>query len=254
VPYDAFDIVCFHPYRAMCAPEEPFDWWELDQYVKSWHKNDLAADYPLVKMTMEQQTDELIKVMSTFGPPKPLWITEICWNTDIHPYGVSEMRSAELLVRFYVTAIASRKIEKAFWWTLKDGGNLQFDKAQMVGLMRADLQPKYAYYAYAVMTRMLEGKRWVRNESWGPEVYAAVFADDASDEETIVAWTPNNYAYCRITNSEKGLANHDLFGTRRVVAWNAQRTSNNSFPLGQSPIYVVGPKGMKVSVRSNPGW
>ncbi len=254
VPYDAFDIVCFHPYRAMCAPEEPFDWWELDQYVKSWHKTDLTAEYPLVKMTMEQQTDELIRVLSKFGKPKPLWITEICWNTDIHPYGVSELRSADLLVRFYVTAIASRKIEKAFWWTLKDGGNLQFDKAQQVGLMRADLQPKYSYYAYAVMARMLEGRRWVRNEAWGPDVYAAVFADDAAGEETIVAWSPNNYAYARITNTKKGLANYDVYGTKRVVAWNAQRTSNNSFPLGQSPVYIVGPKGMKVSARANPGW
>jgi hypothetical protein len=254
VPNDAFDIVCFHPYRAMCAPEEPFDWWELDQYVKSWHKSDLTPEYSLVKMTLEQQTDELVKVMSKFGKPKPLWITEICWNTDIHPYGVSELRSADLLVRFYVTTLASRKIEKAFWWTLKDGGNLQFDKAQMVGLTRADLQPKYSYYAYAVMARMLEGKRWVRNEAWGPEVYAAVFEDEAAGEETLVAWTPNNYAYARIGNNEKGLACYDVYGTKRVVAWDAKRTSNNSFPLGQSPIYVVGPKGLKVNVRPNPGW
>ena len=254
VPTDAFDIVCFHPYRAMCAPEEPFDWWELDQYVKSWHKNDLTPEYPLVKMTLEQQTDELIQVMAKFGKPKPLWITEICWNTDLHPYGVSELRSAELLVRFYVTAVASGKIEKAFWWTLKDGGNLQFDKAQMVGLMRADLQPKYSYYAYAVMARMLEGKRWVRNESWGPDVYAAVFAADGSEEETMVAWSPNNYAYARIRNTEQGLAVVDLYGTKRIVAWDARRTSNNSFPLGQSPVYLVGPKGLKMSVRPNPGW
>jgi hypothetical protein len=254
VPVDAFDIVCFHPYRAMCAPEEPFDWWELDQYVKSWHKNDLAPDYPLVKMTLEQQTDELIRVLSKFGKPKPLWITEICWNTDLHPYGVSELRSADLLVRFYVTAVASGKIEKAFWWTLKDGGNLQFDKAQMVGLLRHDLQPKYSYYAYAVLTRMLEGKKWIRNEAWGPEVYAAVFAAEGSDEETMVAWSPSNYAYARIRNSERGLTTCDVYGTRRFVAWDARRTSNNPFPLGQSPMYVVGPKGLKVSVRPNPGW
>ena len=49
----------------------------------------------------------------------------------------------------------------------------------MVGLVRADSPPKYAYYAYAVMTRMLEGKRWVRNDSFGPDVYACVFTDDA---------------------------------------------------------------------------
>ncbi len=255
VPYDAFDIVCFHPYRAMCAPEEPFDGWVLDQYVKgNWHKAGLTPEYPLVRMTFEQQTDELVKIMRKFGEPKPLWVTEICWNTDIHPYGVSEMRSAELLVRFYLACIASRKVEKAFWWTLRDGGGLQFDKAQMVGLMRSDLSPKYSYFAYAVMARMLEGKKWVRNDSWGPDVYAAVFADEAAGEETAVLWSPRDYAYVRITNSEKGLAQFDLFGTKRLVAWDARRTRNNPFPVGQSPVYVVGPAGFKITVRPNPGW
>jgi len=46
----------------------------------------------------------------------------------------------------------------------------------------------------------------------------------------------------------------DLYGTKRVVAWDARRTSNNPFPLGQSPVYIVGPKGLKMSVRPNPGW
>jgi hypothetical protein len=253
-PYDSFDIVCFHPYRAPCAPEEPFDWWVLDQYVKAdyWHKADLTADYPHVRMTFEQQTDTLIALMRKHGKPKPLWVTEITWNTDIHPYGVSELRSADLLIRFFLVALASRKIEKVFPWTLRDGGNLQFDKAQMVGLMRNDLQPKYAYYAYAVMTRMLEGKRWVRNDAWGPDVYAAVFTDDV--EDTLVLWTPKDYAYAKINNSEKGLTQVDLYGTKRFVAWDARRTRNNTFPLGQSPVYVVGPKGLKASVRPDPGW
>ena len=144
VPYDCFDIACFHPYRPPSAPEERFDWWELDQYVKSWHKKDLDANYPLIRMSFPEQTEELVKVMARFGKPKPLWITEICWNTHIHPYGTSELRQADLLVRFHVLALASGRIEKVFWWTLKDGGSRQFDQADMVGLVRADLTPKYS--------------------------------------------------------------------------------------------------------------
>ncbi|HEV8377484.1 MAG TPA: beta-galactosidase, partial [Tepidisphaeraceae bacterium] len=105
VPYDCFDIACFHPYRPPSAPEEKFDWWEQDQYVKSWHKNDLKVDYPLVHMSFLEQADELIKVMAKFGKPKPLWVTEICWNTNIHPYGSNELRQADMLVRFYLNAI-----------------------------------------------------------------------------------------------------------------------------------------------------
>lgn len=254
VPYDCFDIACFHPYRPPSAPEERFDWWELDQYVKSWHKRDLTPDYPLVKMSFLEQTDELIKVMEKFGKPKPLWVTEICWNSHLHPYGVSELRQADLAVRFYLLALASRKIEKVFWWTLKDGGTRQFDQADMVGLARNDLSPKYAYYAYAWMTRLLEGKKWVRNDAFGPDVYACVFTDEAKGEDTIVAWSPKPYAYVRVTNTEKGLTFYDVYGTKRFVPYDKVRTSHLPVPLGESPIYIVGPKGTKATVRPDPGW
>jgi len=253
VPYDSFDIACFHPYRPPSAPEDRFDWWELDQYVKSWHRHDLTPDYPLVRMSLLEQTEELVKVMERFGKAKPLWITEMCWNAHIHPYGTSELRQADLLVRFHVLTIASRRIEKAFWWTLRDTGTRQFDQADMVGLMRADLTPKYAYYAYAIMTRMLEGKKWAENQVLGPDVYAVAFTDEAKNEDTIVAWSPKPYAYVRI-NNDKGLTFYDIFGTRRFVPVDPVRTKSLPVPLGESPIYIVGPRGLKVKVRPDPGW
>ncbi|MBW8039637.1 MAG: hypothetical protein FVQ85_06515 [Planctomycetes bacterium] len=253
VPYDCFDIACFHPYRPPSAPEEHFDWWELDQYVKSWHRHDLKPDYPLVRMSFLEQTDELIKVMAKFGNPKPIWITEICWNSHIHPYGTLETRQADLVVRFHVLAIASQKIKKVFWWTLRDTGTRQFDQADMVGLLRNDLTPKYSYYAFSFMTRMLEGKKWVHNDVFGPQVYAVVFTDDKSDLDIIVAWSTKPYAYIRV-NNEKGLNIYDIYGTRRFVPVHKIRTKSLSVPLGTSPLYIVGSKGLKASVRPNPGW
>ena len=140
-----------------------------------------------------------------------------------------------------------------FWWTLKDIGDRQFDQADMVGLVRADLSPKYAFYAYGWMTRMLEAKRWIRNDSFGPDVYAVVFDDPNSDETIIVAWSTKPYAYIRV-NNEKGLTCYDIFATRRYVPFHPVRTKNLSIPLGESPIYIVGPKGLKAEVRPNPGW
>jgi hypothetical protein len=253
VPYDCFDIICFHPYRNPNAPEDKFDWWVLDQYVKRFHK-ELTPDYPLVHAGFMEQTEELIKMMEKFGQPKPIWITEMCFNTHIHPYGVSELRSADLLVRFHLLGLASRKVEKVFWWTLKDGGPQQFDAAEMVGLMRADLAPKYAFYAYVFMTRMLEGKRWIRNDAFGPDIYACVFTDDATSEDTLVLWSPKPFAYVRINNTEKGLTFYDLYGTKRVATYDKVRTGHLPVPLGESPIYVVGPKGLKATPKPDPGW
>jgi hypothetical protein len=253
VPYDCFDIACFHPYRVPSSPEEPFDWWELDQYVKSWHRNDLDPNYPLVRMDFLRQTDELIKVMAKFGPPKPIWITEICWNSQIHPYGVPETRQADLAVRFYVLAVASGKVEKVFWWTFKDTGTRQFDQADMVGFVRSDLSPKYSYYAFSFMTRMLEGKKWLRNDAFGPDVYAAVFTDPAAEQDMIVAWTTKPYAYIRV-NNEKGLNLYDIYGTRRFVPVVEVRTTSLPIPLGASPVYIVGSKGLQARLRPDPGW
>jgi len=254
VPNDCFDIACFHPYRPPSAPEDRFDWWELDQYVKSWHKRDLTPEYPLVRMSFLEQTDALVKVMEKFGKPKPLWITEICWNTHIHPYGTSELRQADLAVRFHLLCLASRKIEKVFWWTLRDGGERQFDQADMVGLMRHDLSPKYAYYAYGWMTRLLEGKRWLRNDAFGPDVYATVFTDDRTGEDLIGAWSTKPFAYIRVNNTEKGLTFYDIYGTKRFVEFDPVRTKSLPVPLGESPIYIIGAKGLKAGVRPDPGW
>jgi len=180
--------------------------------------------------------------------------TEIYWNSHIHPYGTSELRQADLAVRFHLLAIASGKIEKVFWWTLKDSGTRQFDQADMVGLMRADLSPKYSYHAFAVMARILEGKRWVRNDSFGPDIYAAVFEDKAAGEDLIAAWSPKPYAYVRVNVTEKGIDVIDIFGTRRRVTYDPVRTKSLPVPLGESPIYIVGPKGLKATPRPDLGW
>jgi hypothetical protein len=205
-------------------------------------------------MTFVEQTEELVKVMATFGPPKPVWITEICWNTHIHPYGTSELRQADLLVRFHALALAAQRVQKVFWWTLADQGRRQFDQADMVGLMRADLEPKYGYYAYAWMSRLLEGKRWVRNEALGPEVFAVIFAEPASGEETMLAWSTKPFAYIKVNTPESGLTFYDVFGTKRFVEYHPVRTKGLSVPLGESPIYIVGRTELKARLRPDPGW
>src|SRR5262249_11021011 len=113
---------------------------------------------------------------------------------------------------------------------------------------------KYAYYAYASMTRLLEGKQWLRNDAFGPDVYAVVFRDDHKEEDLIAAWSPKPFAYVRITNSEKGLTFYDIFGTKRQVPLDKVRTGHLPVPLGESPVYVVGAKGLKATVRPDPGW
>jgi hypothetical protein len=254
VPSDCYDIVCFHPYRPPSAPEDKFDWWMLDQYVKSWNRGKLDENYPLVHMTYLEQVATMKETLAKLGIEKPFWVTEICFNSHIHPYGTSELRQADLLVRFHVLSIASGMVEKVFWWTLMDQGTRQFDQADMVGIVRADYQPKYAFQAYGVMTRMLEGTRWIRNDVFGPDVFVCVFRDETRQQDILVAWCNKPYAYVRVTNTQDGLVFYDVFGTRRQVPYDRVRTSHLPVPLGESPIYIVGAVGTRATLRPDPGW
>ncbi len=120
--------------------------------------------------------------------------------------------------------------------------------------MHNDLAPKYAYAAYGWMTRMLEGRPWLRNDAFGPDVYAVVFGGTSEEGDLIVAWATKPFAYVRVTNSERGLTFYDVFGTKRFVPLDKVRTGHLPVPLGESPIYIVGARGLKATVRPDPGW
>ncbi|MGQ9635268.1 MAG: hypothetical protein ACUVXB_13615 [Bryobacteraceae bacterium] len=252
VPFDSFDILCFHPYRPPSTPEERYDWWIIDQYVGNWHRQELSENYPLAYLAFVQQTQELARVVERFGPRKPFWVTEMNWNTPACPFGTQELRQSDLLVRFYVLAIASGLVEKIFPWTLTDNRNRQYSMADMVGLMRHNLVPKYAYYAHAWMARMLEGNSWERNDVFGPDVYSIAFRNPKSDERTLVAWTVRPYAYLQLKN-ENGLTIYDVYGCERFIPKNPKSVQSVIVPLSDSPVYIVGFGQLFSQEIPNPG-
>jgi hypothetical protein len=87
----------------------------------------------------------------------------------------------------------------------------------------------------------------------GPDVFAVVFSDPDGGQDLVVAWSPKPYAYMKVIN-DKGLNVYDVFGTRRSVPVDPVRTRNLTIPLGESPVYVTGAKGLKAVVRPGPGW
>lgn len=52
---------------------------------------------------------------------KPIWITEIGWNTDVP--GISEEMKANYLVRVFNISFSLPNIKKIFIYSLKDSGN-----------------------------------------------------------------------------------------------------------------------------------
>jgi hypothetical protein len=46
----------------------------------------------------------------------------------------------------------------------------------------------------------------------------------------------------------------DIFGTRRRVPFDPVRTKALAVPVGESPVYIIGPRGLKAAPRPDPGW
>jgi hypothetical protein len=70
----------------------------------------------------------------------------------------------------------------------------------------------------------------------------------------MVAWSTKPFAYIRVNNTEQGLRFHDVFGVERFVEFHPVRTKSLPVPLGESPIYITGPAGLKAMPRPDPGW
>ena len=131
-----FDILTIHPYRGRLDDKE---------FITDLQKVAELAKWPDGRM-------------------RPVWITEMGWGTHT-PHNslamdfeaTTERRQAELIVRAYVDAIASRAAANISWYDFRNDGNDPFNFEHNMGIITHDFRPKPAYRAYATMTRTLRG-------------------------------------------------------------------------------------------------
>lgn len=123
-------------------------------------------------MDLADELDTLDRLMDGYGK-KAIWFTEVSWGSHTGPYGVDEYTQAFYLIRLYALALQHPRIERIFWYGLRD--NLAYwtpyDKVIYddtvpdwhMGLMRRTfpLDPdaptlrKPAFLAYRTMTDLL---------------------------------------------------------------------------------------------------
>ncbi|HMQ31783.1 MAG TPA: hypothetical protein PKD53_13735 [Chloroflexaceae bacterium] len=148
------DVIAIHPYRPD-APEG--DAWRRDQ-----------------SLTFGQEMRRLDGILRAFGP-KPVWLTELGWSTNVGWPGVDPDTQAFFLVRAYLLAIAHPSVEKIFWYDFRNDTwptapyERPFYEPREVefhyGLLRRayPLNPaspdlrKPAFLAFRTMTEMLGG-------------------------------------------------------------------------------------------------
>lgn len=195
------------------------------------HGEPEASDYV-------QRYKELKKLI---GDDVKIWVTETGMNTAKNGYkNVTEEEQAMYLPRTHFGFLAEG-VEKILWYDLlNDGTDLTGNIAHEdnFGLLHAKnspfgiYAPKPAYVAYGVMTRMLDGKKFVSVDNAGDE-YCYVFSDDKNKVSAVYSRTSGEVT----VNTKSSVTVTDLMGTKKVYT---PENGSVKLPIDGSVQYIEG--------------
>ena len=158
--FECMDILGVHPYRYPRTPEE----------------TNFIGDMR-----------ELVTLMEKYGEAKPIWITEIGWPTHVGDERAStEEKQAAMIVRLYIQAIVSGRVEKIFWYNYRNDGLDKKYNEHNFGILHRDFTPKPAYIAYNTMTKAIGQAKYMRELDLGENVRAYLFAEN--EKQILVLW------------------------------------------------------------------
>ena len=205
---------------------------------------------PLENSPAELNLSLLPGLTGLFGPPKPIWVTEIGFPTCLGSSGVDETGQAELLVRAYLSLLATG-VETAAWYDLRDDGLDPWNCEDRFGLVTHQedlipLRPKPAFSAFGTMTGLLAGLDFSRRLELGPGRRGLVFESFWAGSQTLVLWLVTDPAQesdgqrtetLKLALSGRVDSVVDLFGRPYDHSFDGRTLS---LTLSGSPVYVQG--------------
>lgn len=216
------DAISIHPYRQPRAPED------------SEYLDDLRA---------------ISDLTAKYGRRLPIWITEVGWNNGVG--GSSERWSAKMIVRSYLLAIAAG-VKNVTWYDYRDDGTDPSYNEHHFGILRHDLTPKPAYFAYRAMATELVGMQFEREIRVGEGMSVLVFR--SGDRRTAVAWSHRDEVpIAWRLGAVKEIECVDLMGN---ASRQAVRDGALPWSLTDAPMFVRNvPESLDVvlPIRSSPG-
>jgi hypothetical protein len=99
----------------------------------------------------------------------------------------TERQQAELLARAYLCMLSAGIHTNISWYDFRNDGDDPLYFENEMGMLYRDFRPKPAYWAYATMTRLLEGRHAAGKVDAGDGVFAYRFVGKG---EVIAVWSP----------------------------------------------------------------
>lgn len=163
-----------------------------------------------------------------------LWITELGWPSSPQSAGLSESAQAANVVRTYLLSRRYNAVEAIFWYDFVDDGVSPDDKEANFGLLRADLSPKPAYVAAAVLARTLGSRSW--DHALVDTDAVKVYQYGASDQ-VIVGWLTDKNARTTAVRIPPG--NYVQRDWQGVTSDIVIPTQGLDWQLGPLPKYLI---------------
>lgn len=166
--------------QRMLELDAPFDILTIHPYRRSLNDQAFLADL--------RKASDLVRRPD--GTPRPVWLTELGWatysphNTLRQDFAPTTLRAqAELIVRCYLLSIVSGIEPRTFWYNFRNDGDDPFYFEHHMGIVDRQFQPKPAYRAYAVLTRVLSGLKPAVPLDPGGGTMAWTFASAVNPED-----------------------------------------------------------------------
>lgn len=185
------------------AGRQPFDIINVHFYTFKYVRESYRVAITPEWSSLEQDMKEIVAWRNANAPGKPVWLTEIGWDTkDYSTEIVSEQEAADYLIRSYLLALGAG-VEKCFWFIMKDldanrnrsptvfssSGLFENEGVKWSGDTR--LKPKMTYWYNATFKKLLSGYVFDLNSfstRADPTVFRYEFAHKDQRKRMIVAW------------------------------------------------------------------
>ncbi|HNT34224.1 MAG TPA: glycosyl hydrolase [bacterium] len=192
------------------------------------------------EQAIKRDLQNLRHLMTRYGDSdKKVWITEM--GVTSHPnrkHGVSEQQQANLLVRNYLSNLATGLVEKIFWFCLVDWTDNPDDERwdSYLGLLRYDRSEKPSFEACRNLATWLDGAEYVGDPRLDGKVHSWLWKK--GEDLILIACTSGESVDLMLPTAHSSLKHHGLFGETQTI--DGLEDGNAHCTINETPACFVG--------------